>query len=96
MRHPIPTLAATFAMCVGLSSTLALGATYYVPGDSPTIQGALDMTVPGDSVIVSAGTYHENLTMKEIGEILKLSESRVCQLHSRLLDRLKDKYSNEF
>jgi len=40
--------------------------------------------------------YHEGLTMKEIGEVLNLSESRVCQLHSRLLDRLKEKYSNEY
>lgn len=32
--------------------------------------------------------YFEEMTMREIGEILDLSESRVCQLHSRMLRRL--------
>jgi len=33
--------------------------------------------------------YFEELTMKEIGAILDLSESRVCQLHSRIMLRLR-------
>ena len=33
--------------------------------------------------------YFEELTMREIGLALDLSESRVCQLHSRIIDRLK-------
>lgn len=33
--------------------------------------------------------YYEELTMREIGEALDLSESRVCQLHSRIICRLK-------
>jgi RNA polymerase sigma factor for flagellar operon FliA len=40
--------------------------------------------------------YHEGLTMKEIGEVLQISESRVCQIHTRLLDRLKDRYAEEY
>lgn len=40
--------------------------------------------------------YHEGLTMKEIGEVVQISESRVCQIHTRLLDRLKDKFSGEY
>jgi RNA polymerase sigma factor for flagellar operon FliA len=40
--------------------------------------------------------YHEGLTMKEIGEVLQISESRVCQIHTRLLERLKDRYSEEY
>lgn len=35
--------------------------------------------------------YFEELTMKEIGLALDLSESRVCQLHSRIVARLKAK-----
>jgi RNA polymerase sigma factor for flagellar operon FliA len=35
--------------------------------------------------------YFEELTMREIGLVLDLSESRVCQLHTRILARLKDK-----
>ena len=33
--------------------------------------------------------YYEQLSMKEIGHVLGLSESRVSQLHSSLLDRLR-------
>ena len=33
--------------------------------------------------------YYEDLTMREIGQALNLSESRVCQLHSRIIARLK-------
>lgn len=33
--------------------------------------------------------YYEELTMREIGEALSLSESRVCQLHSRIIFRLR-------
>jgi RNA polymerase sigma factor for flagellar operon FliA len=40
--------------------------------------------------------YHEGLTMKEIGEVLQISESRVCQVHARLLERLKEKYREEY
>ncbi|MBI3817173.1 MAG: FliA/WhiG family RNA polymerase sigma factor [Planctomycetes bacterium] len=33
--------------------------------------------------------YEEGHTMREIGEILKLTESRVCQIHSNVVARLK-------
>jgi len=33
--------------------------------------------------------YHEEMTMKEIGQTLDLSESRVSQMHSSILARLK-------
>lgn len=33
--------------------------------------------------------YNEELTLKEIGKVLDVSESRVCQLHGRALLRLK-------
>lgn len=33
--------------------------------------------------------YFEDLTLKEIGTILGLSESRVCQLHAKLISRLR-------
>lgn len=35
--------------------------------------------------------YKEGLTLKEIGRVLDVSESRVCQLHSRALNRLRSK-----
>lgn len=33
--------------------------------------------------------YSEGLTMREIGEIMELTESRVCQIHSNVMARLK-------
>jgi RNA polymerase sigma factor for flagellar operon FliA len=35
--------------------------------------------------------YYNNLTMKEIGQVLKISESRVCQIHTKLLKKLHDR-----
>jgi RNA polymerase sigma factor for flagellar operon FliA len=34
--------------------------------------------------------YYEELTMKEIGEVLELSESRVSQLHTRAMKQLRN------
>ncbi|MCD8141119.1 MAG: FliA/WhiG family RNA polymerase sigma factor [Planctomycetaceae bacterium] len=36
--------------------------------------------------------YYENLNLKEIGEVLDLSESRVCQIHQKTLAFLKQKF----
>ena len=33
--------------------------------------------------------YYEGLTMREIGNILNLTESRVCQIHSNVMSKLK-------
>ncbi len=39
--------------------------------------------------------YVEGLTMKEIGETLDLSESRICQIHSALITELEDELSDQ-
>lgn len=36
--------------------------------------------------------YWEELPMREIGLLLGLSESRVCKIHAKLLNRLKDRF----
>lgn len=36
--------------------------------------------------------YWEDLSMREIGELTGISESRVCKIHARLLERLKDRF----
>lgn len=38
--------------------------------------------------------YYEELTMSEIGMVLKLSESRVSQIHRNILQRLKKQFGN--
>jgi RNA polymerase sigma factor for flagellar operon FliA len=38
--------------------------------------------------------YYESMTMKEIGMALDLSESRVSQMHSAILDRLKSQFAD--
>ncbi len=35
--------------------------------------------------------YYEELTMKEIGSLLRVTESRVCQIHTKAVLRLKSK-----
>ena len=38
--------------------------------------------------------YHEDLTFKEIGQVLNVSESRISQLHSKANLRLRAKLTN--
>jgi RNA polymerase sigma factor FliA len=35
--------------------------------------------------------YYENLTFKEIGQILKVSESRICQIHTQVIAEMRNK-----
>ena len=39
--------------------------------------------------------YWEDLTMREIGELTQLSESRVCKIHTRLLSRLRERFADQ-
>lgn len=38
--------------------------------------------------------YYERLTMAEIGSVLGVSESRVCQRHAEIVDQLRARFSN--
>ena len=49
---------------------------------------AIDLLNEKDRLVVTL-YYYEELTLKEIGKILNVSESRVCQLHSRAIVHLK-------
>ncbi len=45
--------------------------------------------LPEKERLVLALYYYEELTMKEIGKVLDLTESRVCQLHTQAVLRLR-------
>lgn len=50
---------------------------------------AMDTLNDKDKQVLSL-YYYEGLTLKEIGRILEVSESRVCQLHSRAILHLRN------
>ena len=47
--------------------------------------------LPEKEQLVLVLYYYEELTLKEIGEILDVTESRVCQIHTKAILRLKGK-----
>jgi RNA polymerase sigma factor for flagellar operon FliA len=53
-----------------------------------TLAEAVSMLSEKEQILLSL-YYHEELTLKEIGKVLEVSESRVCQLHSRAIGRLR-------
>lgn len=52
------------------------------------LQEAIEMLKDKDKLVLKL-YYYEKLTLKEIGVILEVSESRVCQLHSRAIRNLR-------
>ncbi len=55
---------------------------------------ALD-SLPDKEKLVMSLYYYEELTMKEISFILKLSEARICQLHTKAIMRLRGSLGQE-
>jgi RNA polymerase sigma factor for flagellar operon FliA len=51
--------------------------------------------LPEREKLVVALYYYENLTLREIGEVLGVTESRVSQLHTKAVLRLRSKLSGE-
>jgi RNA polymerase sigma factor for flagellar operon FliA len=51
--------------------------------------------LPDREKIVIALYYYENLTLREIGEVLGVTESRVSQLHTKAILRLKGRLRDE-
>jgi RNA polymerase sigma factor for flagellar operon FliA len=60
-----------------------------VDGLSDAIEG-----LPEKERIVVTLYYYEELNLKEIGAILNLTESRICQLHSQAIMRLRARMKN--
>ncbi|MBX3462693.1 MAG: FliA/WhiG family RNA polymerase sigma factor [Planctomycetes bacterium] len=62
------------------------------PVDTIQQRDALDMitgSLTKKERLIVLMYYYEGLTMREIGEIMELTESRVCQIHSNVMARLK-------
>lgn len=51
--------------------------------------------LPERERMILALYYHENLTLKEIGEAISISESRVCQLHAQAIMKLRKLLSSK-
>lgn len=49
--------------------------------------------LPEREKLLIALYYHENMTLKEIGDVISVSESRVCQLHAQAILRLRSELS---
>ncbi|MEW6697249.1 MAG: sigma-70 family RNA polymerase sigma factor [Bacillota bacterium] len=54
---------------------------------------AIEMLGERDRLILSL-YYSEGLTLKEIGQVLEVSESRVCQLHTQVMKKLRKTLQN--
>ena len=48
-------------------------------------------SLPEKERLVISFYYYEDLNMKEIGGILGITESRVCQIHTKAVQRLRSK-----
>jgi RNA polymerase sigma factor FliA len=45
--------------------------------------------LPEKEALVMVLYYYENLTLREIGQVLNVTESRVCQIHTKVILRLR-------
>jgi RNA polymerase sigma factor for flagellar operon FliA len=52
-------------------------------------------TLPEREWLIVSLYYKDEMTMKEIAQILDISESRVCQLHGRALSRLRTRLARD-
>lgn len=59
--------------------------------ETKEIVGDTIATLPEKERVVISLYYYEDLNMKEIGTILGITESRVCQIHTKAVLRLRSK-----
>ena len=52
------------------------------------LKNAIDSMPQKDRIVLSL-YYYEELTFREIGEVLELTESRICQIHSQAILKLR-------
>ena len=54
---------------------------------------AIDELVPKEKTVISL-YYYEEMTLKEIGAVLGFTESRICQIHTKAILKLRAKIKN--
>ena len=59
-----------------------------INAETKTVVGNAINNLPKKERLVVTLYYYEEMTMKEIGEVLNVSESRVCQIHANAVLRL--------
>lgn len=71
------------------------------PGPSPVqhterelIRDYLTRGLKEQDCLIITLYYYERLTMAEIGAVLGVSESRVCQRHAEIVDQLRTRFAN--
>ena len=52
------------------------------------LTGSIDSLTEQEKTVISL-YYYEELTLKEVGQVLSIAESRVCQIHARAILRLR-------
>lgn len=50
--------------------------------------------LPGKQQLVLSLYYVEELTLQQIGEVLGLTEARICQLHAQAIAKIKDNFQH--
>ncbi|KAA0236871.1 sigma-70 family RNA polymerase sigma factor, partial [bacterium] len=75
---------------VGLVALLRLGRRQLLEALTTAVKN-----LPEREWLIVSLYYHDEMTMKEIAQILDISESRVCQLHGRALGRLRARLARD-
>ncbi|MAT80057.1 MAG: hypothetical protein CMJ29_00240 [Phycisphaerae bacterium] len=66
--------ALAYCVVLGMASSVTMAETWNVPGDFPTIQEALDIASPDDTILVGPGTYYGPLDFDNKNMILKSTD----------------------
>ena len=59
------------------------------------LMAALDLLTEKERKVVLL-YYYEDLTLKEVAQVLEVSESRISQLHSKALEKMKKQLGKYF
>jgi RNA polymerase sigma factor for flagellar operon FliA len=60
-----------------------------------TLAQAIDKLTPKEKTIIAL-YYYDELTLREIGEVLGFTESRICQIHSKVILKLRTQLKKIF